>query len=229
MDAIIDKKEEKNIRSILSIDFDFIMSPCINLYNSYCYGNQNPSIIWENIKHEIGDIEQHLKYDAASLLLLDKIIKRSGIINIIKINSHDDLIREIIENQEEDNSNVLYKVYNIDFHHDILYDKEDCSKLRYFNEKKCSNWVGYLYYKGLLKEYHWYKANNSQLPDLNMIKEASEELFNKIFIHPYRDLKNELAQSIFDEEFKPDYLAVALSPQWVPYQYYHLYDMITTR
>lgn len=122
-----------------------------------------------------------------------------------------DILKQSEENWQED----TYELINVDFHHDLWYRQEDLAAMADFDEYNCSNWVGYLLIKNKLKDntYTWLKAPNSDPPlRLNDIDCNFEFL-------TIRDFPSLLEQE-FDEVF------FCLSPQWVPYKYSKLYELI---
>ena len=48
-------------KTIVTIDFDYIMSPCIKLYNDMCGGDANPTECWDRIEIE-RRINNHISY-----------------------------------------------------------------------------------------------------------------------------------------------------------------------
>ena len=63
----------KNEIKVLSIDFNYIMYPCIDLYNDMCFGDGNPTLTWDNIEH-IRNIEDKLSFDKQYFLFINKLI-----------------------------------------------------------------------------------------------------------------------------------------------------------
>lgn len=195
------------MEKILSIDFDCIMYPCIKLYNDSCHGNENPTVEWKNIESR-QNIDNFLCYDAKILeeiaLLIQRNVKNGS--KLIPITNHQDIVEYI---NLVDNEKI--ELANIDFHHDIWYDEDSIDRITHFDEYTCANWVGYLYFKNKLDSYTWVKMPNSDLfmpsnEDVPLTVLRSTEI---------KDLSND-----FDRIF------LCLSPQWVPYKFHHLYDLI---
>ncbi len=182
---------------VLSIDFDIIMSPCINLYNDKAGEGNNSQVNWEKILYE-RQLENFLCYDSTTLLNLFKLLKQQKC-KFEFIESHARIVPFITEKCE---------LVNIDFHHDIYYQKESTE---HFADDKytCANWVSYLEYKNLLHKYTWVKSGNSQK-------------FHGDFSVEYEQLdKSEIPNlGNFDK------VIICFSPNWVPYKYRHLYDLI---
>jgi len=182
---------------VLSIDFDIIMAPCINLYNNMSGEGENAQVNWEKIFYE-RQLEKFLCYDSKILTDLFKLLKQQKC-EFKFIDSHADIVPFI---------NGPCDLTNIDFHHDIWYNKE--STERYADEEyTCANWVGYLGYKKLLNTYYWIKAGNSQPFQGNFEVPWEKDNTDRI---PYLGL--------FDK------VIICFSPNWVPYKYRHLYDLI---
>lgn len=190
---------------VLSIDFDYIMYPCIKLYNNLCDGKENPTVTWNMIEQERG-VEKFLCYDANALMEIAKVIKRNikNGAKLIPINDHDEII-QYLENEKN------IELLNIDYHHDIIYHSEDINSLADFGKYDCGNWVGYLQLNNFLKEYTWLKAPSSNLCTIDLPNFQYKILGLKDF------------NSISDDY---DCVFFCLSPQWVPYKYYHLYQLI---
>lgn len=201
--------------NVLSIDFDYIMAPCINLYNHMCDGRENPTISWAIIERDL-NIDNHLSYDANYLQMIIQLILqgKKNKSTFITITEHQEIINYL---KKADNYDIsTFNVTNIDFHHDMMYN-DDIQSILDFDEYNCTNWMGYLYLKNKISSGEWFKAPTSQLP--------SPELMGKLFpenidynIRPSYELKD-----LLDKEY--DYIFLCESPQWVPYQYQHLFEI----
>ena len=214
---------EKKEVNILTIDFDYIMFPCIKLYNDLCGGDANPTEVWDIIEHE-RRINNHISYDANALQCIAKILKGCLAVDGCKLHTvteHQELIKEVGITTDEDN--IEYNITNIDFHHDIYYRPEDVATLSYFNDYNCSNWLGYINYIGKLKSYTWYQAPTS---DPIMLDRYDDELSEKITIKLGKRL-NEFMESCLNKDITFDHVVFCLSPQWVPYRYHHLFYMLS--
>lgn len=201
-----------NELKVLSIDFDYIMYPCINLYNNMCFGDGNPTLIWDIIERE-RNIEDKLSFDKQYFLFINKLIM-SNIINnndikFISIENHGDIVDHLLKYE-----NTKFDILNIDHHHDFIYNTSDVSisEVLDFDKYTCGNWGYYLFKKGhLFNDFRWMKTPTSSTyngPDSDAIKILT---------------KNDW-ESVLEEHF--DIIFLCLSPQWVPYKYKHLYDII---
>ena len=182
---------------VLSIDFDIIMAPCINLYNDMAGEGQNSQINWEKILYE-RKLENFLCYDSKILTDLFSLLKQQDC-KFEFIESHADIVPFITEKCD---------LTNIDFHHDIYYQKESTEKFA-DNKWTCANWVSYLEYKGLLSSYYWIKSGKSQGFFGEFKTPFEKDNSDKI---PYL--------GSFDK------VIICFSPNWVPYKFRHLYDLI---
>lgn len=200
--------------NILSIDFNYIMYPCIKLYNSMCVEKENSTVIWKNIESAL-EIDKFLCYDTDSLRAIAKIIKsnvESGA-EFIPIQEHNEIIKHLENKLDEIDA---LDVFNIDFYHDIYYHEEDFTNIKYFGACDSHSWVGNLIYNekfgDILKSYRWLKAPNSSIFPGELPERVSFEMLMR------KDLNN------VANEFNTVFLC--LSPQVVPYKYHHLYDLL---
>lgn len=140
------------MNTVVTIDFDIIMAPSINLYN-----NLVPANSWEKLEEDpyfkllkIDGIhyQKILNYIMKCILVLPKE-------HIHFIEDHGQVVRYIKEK-----CNLI----NIDHHHDVGYG-EDLEKQE---SPTCANWVRHLYKTNLLNSYTWINNDNSdQIPPNN--------------------------------------------------------------
>ncbi len=192
---------------ILSVDFDYIMYPCIKLYNSHVSGAENQAVTWERLE-QLLEIDKYLCYDADALKMISGVILKNvmGKAVFFPVTDHE----EIVDILKKDNGypSTKFDIVNIDFHHDMYYREEDIAEIKDFGQYNCSDWLGYLYFTGKLESCHWFKAPNS-------------DIYNgkaEIKISSKKDIGN--LGNNFDMVF------LCLSPQWVPYKYHHLYELL---
>lgn len=199
---------------VASVDFDAILYPCIKLYNEKVSGSENPTVMWKMLDRDLGIIE-HIRYDA-NLLKNITVFMESCVLNGAKfypIETHDQIV-DILKEKDLENTNSV-ELLNIDFHHDIIYNKESEDSIISYDEYTCADWVGYMQLKNYLSSYTWIRAANSTLPDPEIIKD---------FEMDFRMRLNSYIKRFHTDDV--DYVFFCLSPQWVPYQYHHLYDLI---
>lgn len=197
---------------ILSIDFDIIMYPCIKLYNDKVGGDCNPTELWKFLEEQY-DLQNFVNYDAKYLRKVGQILKAAveGGAKLVPIQEHQEVVDYLKKTPTYDED--TYEIYNVDFHHDLWYrDNEDKNSITVFDNYNCSNWMGYLLLKEKATECHWICAGNSggypQLEDRET-------------------LKSKMRLSDFDtSDLEFDYVFFCLSPQWVPYQFQHLYYLL---
>ena len=129
------------MKKILSIDFDIIMSPCIQLYNNYSTDD------WEALCSHF-EILKFAKPDYIHFKrLLQLLLKLSK--NMKKENIHFIASHEMIATYIDKNIDDTISLINIDHHHDIAYtDKDIENKIEDLN---CGNWVKYLSEEGKLE------------------------------------------------------------------------------
>ena len=195
---------------ILSIDFNYIMYPCIKLYSRYCNEEENPTVNWNNIQNEL-EIDNFLCYDGEILKQLAALIRRNqrNGVPLYPITHHKEAVDGIKKLTDES-----IELTNIDWHHDIAAAPNDVDKLQNFGEYGDMDWVGYLQTQGKLSKYTWIRARNSEPchPDI------SDKL----------NLSYEEGTARNIPELPDDYDAIffCLSPNQVPHKYKHLYELI---
>lgn len=215
------------VKSVLSIDFDYIMFPCIKLYNDLSSGGENSTVIWNNIEHFRGVDDKFLSYDPESYITIAKLLKSlDNDTKKIAISEHQSIVDILIkdENSIEHDIDEIYESWkfnliNIDFHHDIIYRPQDRNTIKNFDKYNCSNWVGYLMLKNKIENYTWIKAPNSDLYDHNL-----DGKYDIKFETESMRLVENIQEFIDNNKF--DYVFLCLSPQWVPYKFKHLYDLL---
>lgn len=208
------------VKHILSIDFDYIMFPCIKLYNDISSKEKCPADTWNAIEKVRGINDNFLSYDPASYIKIAELIQYTIETNnaqLISINDHQEIV-DILK-KEEDYDSSVYDIVNIDFHHDIMYQSGDKAAIKSFDKYKCSNWVGYLMLKDKIHRYTWIKSPNSDLYDHSL--DGNNDI--KFYTESSRYLDH-IKAMVSDHPFTQIFFC--LSPQWVPYKYHHLYDLI---
>lgn len=183
------------MQTILTIDFDIIMGPSIDLYNA-----RVPFTSWTDLATNphyqilVADNIHYLRLTSLLIELIHFIPKE----NVRFIESHDDICKFITEK-----SNII----NIDHHHDLGYEnKEDNEKLT------CANWVKYLSDQNLLEKYVWLHNTNSLMPEKN-----SELISANGPLQDIEDLNSYIANI--------DFLVLCLSEPWVPPSIRPLFDV----
>ena len=188
------------------------MSPCIKLYNDKCHGDANPTEFWNRLNDQM-DLDKFLCYDANILESIALIMKRNvdNGASFIPIEEHQQIVDRLKTDEE-----MKIDLVNIDFHHDIWYNRESINAIDMFGEYSCADWVGYLYQKNMLNSYTWVKMPNSEPYGASVIDKIDKDF--QMTILRSRDILD--LSSDFDEVY------FCKSPQWVPYKYIHLYDLL---
>lgn len=177
------------MNTVVTIDFDIIMAPSINLYN-----NLVPANDWEKLEED--PYFKLLKIDGIHYQKIFNYIMRCILVlpkeRIHFIEDHGQVVRYI---QEKCN------LINIDHHHDIGYG-DDIEKQE---SPTCANWVYYLYKTNLLNSYTWIHNDNSdKLPPNKMnIKIKTQDLHN--FDLDVLNIPNELIICL-SEPWTPPYI-----------------------
>ena len=195
---------------ILSIDFDAIMFPCIRLYNEYCYGNENATTIWRQLEFD-RDINQYLSYDANVYKNIGKIIFKNikNGAKLIPIQEHQMLVDHL---KKYDLLDLQFDITNIDYHHDIAYNRNSFVEME-FDNYTCADWAGYLMTLNPETTLTWVRC-----PGSSPYNEDIKEFTNTITVRRIDEIVD------LDDDY--DLIYFCLSPQWVPYVYHHLYDLL---
>lgn len=200
-------------KKILSIDFDIIMYPCINLYNSDVAGDDNPIDLWRDLEDEYG-LENYniLTYDTKVLKEITKLIAHNKNKPVHFIQEHQEIVDHLKSTAGwgEDR----YDIYNVDHHHDLWYRDTDFAEILKRDEYNCSDWLGYLYLTKRASNITWLKAPNSIEPEIRSY--GGDIKINTLRIREF----DKLHKIDFDEIY------FCFSPQWVPQKYKIFYDMI---
>lgn len=187
---------------VLSVDFDIIMAPDINLYN--------PIVPQENIEKVIqahpllAGLRADLNHYKKLVNLLLRVSKDISYSNICVSYSHEHIGKFL-----KDDNNL--EIVNIDHHHDLGYesnkDYEICT---------CANWAGHFFKKGKIISYTWLNNSNSGIiPPPQQEDCFSSEQFCDIDENEY-----------IKKFGKPDKIFICLSPEWVPEQYHPLFYLM---
>lgn len=194
--------------NIVTIDFDIIMHPSLNLYNNLIDDeNTIQSILLANKDANFVPNSDLFLYDYLTEYVL-KCLKRLPENRVFFIDDHNDVL-DLFE--EENFPREEFNVINIDFHHDIAYDDEDVEHM--IEEADCGNWVKYLFENNpKFKQYVWVKSEES-------LEYEPEWIFKKrVNVH---DIKKYNLDSLAKTT---DYLFLCRSPEWVPLKEQQLYE-----
>lgn len=195
--------------NVLSIDFDIVMAPDINLYNGLVGGEQNHTvdnlISQHNFLQYVGMDYEHFN---KIFLFLSDIIKYIQPEDIRISYNHED-IKYLLN----DCTNVC--IYNIDHHHDLNYKEEEdfiecptCS---------CANWGKYFLEKGIIEKYIWLKNSNSI---------TKKDLYKFPWSNKIESRNLMEIDSLSSYLPKIDKMFICLSPEWVPKKYHSLFYLM---
>lgn len=204
-------KKEKVV-NILSIDMDYILAPCINLYNDMVKAANNPKQMWDEI-NRIRNIDSHISYDDSNLryifnifsLALKKLKKPE---NVSFAYNHDAILFELASKKRQ---NEKFNVFNIDHHHDIFYGENQKDSVDKYDVANVGSWIWYLDKYEKLEQYNWIKNSNSICENINfkILKDGTQTEMQHIF-----DVK------------EWDYIFVCNSPHWFPRKYDNFFFML---
>ena len=182
------------LQKILTIDFDIVMGPSIQLYNDIINDNKGiDKIIKQYPLLEYTLTGDFFVYEALTRELV-KFFKNLSAKDICFIREHHSIINELKSVDE-------YILYNVDHHHDLGYNTtRPTSKII---RPDCGNWVKYLYDQGKIKEYVWICNENSDFP-MNGLEKTYLKDWAYIKETDFRNFKD------------INKLIICNSPQWVP-------------
>ena len=207
--------ENKQTLKVLSIDMDYILSPCINLYNDMINASKSPEKLWDTV-NQVRQIDAHIDFDKDNLQFLFKaftsaLFKLSSQGTVMFATNHDAILFELASQKYE---NDVFEVYNIDHHHDIYYSKEAMNEVMRYDIATVGTWVWYLDKYKKMKQYNWVCNKNSTFPDKELTSCAKMDAFLK-----------EGITKIFEEE-EWDVIFVCNSPHWFPRTYDIYFNML---
>lgn len=193
--------------NVLSIDFDIIMAPDINLYNGLVGPSENGEREISKLINDypmLGGCRADLGHYQRIVNLLMSIIEHLKVEDIRISYNHED-----IKNVLNTISDVT--VYTIDHHHDLGYPNPDQKQEDI--PCTCANWGDFYFKNGTISKFVWLKNSNSDIhPDY--INDDRTEFFDF---------------GEFDFDKNPihfDKLFICLSPEWVPEMYHPLFYTI---
>ena len=207
---------------VLSIDLDYIMEPCIELYNSIHY-NANALLRWHGLYSSTPFNESHLQINQSNLLYCYNVYMKA-LMNCDYVSfgyDHDSILFDLENHTDID-------LINIDHHDDVFggdYDdgenknpyRLEYGQLENFDRIHEGNWGAWLKSQDKLKSFTWIGNENSQNKHRNKV--------NENLIGNYQNLEKE-NYSFSDYNF--DYIFVCLSPQYTPQHHWHYFSMFIT-
>ena len=181
------------MKKVLTIDFDILMHQSINIYNDYDNDVNEFLLDFPFINQLPIDLEL---YENLTNFLL-QIPKNK----IVFIKDHDEIVK-LTRNEGP------FTLINLDHHHDLGYG----DNIRWnipVKQVDVGNWVKKLWDLNRVNKYIWLKDNNSYDPP----SRAQKYLTEKHFFNNYN----------FDNLLDVDKVYIALSLDWIPYEYQSLY------
>ena len=205
---------KKNL-NILSIDMDYILEPCINLYNDLVLASQSPDKIWENL-NKLRNIDEHISYNEDNLryifniftLALSKLKNKENVTFAV---NHDAILFDLASSKYLNNT---FTIYNIDHHHDIYYSEVAKKDVDDYNAPNVANWVWYLDKYEKISQYNWICNKNSFFPEQEIKSFGKMDAFERDKIPQIFEVK------------EWDYIFVCHSPHWFPRKYDMFLDML---
>lgn len=199
------------MNNILSIDLDIVFSPYVGLYNNLVGDIYNVDYIWERIS-QIYDIKNFFPNEEYKKLIIDIINHYKTQVDTVYIGEdHSSILNAL--NEEKNNFKKPYKfnIYNIDFHHDIIYNDGDIVTIP-LGLSSCANWIGFLNYFNFINSYTWWKSPQSTFKVF--------ELTDKFRDFSPVNLKQYEFSNLFPTNLKIDMLYITFSAPWIPPKYY---------
>lgn len=205
------------IKNVLSVDMDYIVGGCINLYNDLV-GNEDlqGDAFWERIREEIG-LGKYLCYSKEKFEFCKRLVVKNAAAlpkeNVLFAKEHDMILELLCQRREQ--AFEMLNVYNIDHHHDIYYD-HGVYELEHYQLTDLSNWVYYLGFNKKLYRYQWLRNETSG--------RFSEDNLRELCFIADQDSLIENPEKLLEIDF--DYVFVCLSADFFPDIYWHLFDEI---
>lgn len=197
------------MNTILSIDLDILFSPYVGIYNKEIFNDKPCEFLWNTISefHNIWDFRINIDY----LTYIQNIfnIYTQQVKTIYIGTDHSSILTAIEEEKNNLSQPYLFDIYNIDYHHDVVYGDAQQDRIIRCGTADCGNWVGFLSYYNLINKYYWYRGIGS-------------EFDKKIMLHS--EVVPNMDRFLFDDSFpldlNIDLLFISISPPWIPNCYY---------
>lgn len=202
-------------KNILSIDLDYILAPCINLYNDLVNASAAPERVWEDI-NKLRQLDKHISYDDKNLkyvfdLFTNALSKLKNKDAVTFALNHDAILFELANEKYKDDT---FTVFNVDHHHDIYYSEQGRLDVDKFNIAGVANWIWYLDKNKKVTQYNWVCNSNSFFPEKEVNSNGKMDAFTADKIPAIFDVK------------EWDYIFVCNSPHWFPRDYDVFFEML---
>lgn len=186
------------MKQVVTIDFDIIMAPSIDLYNDRV-GPHEKNV--EEVMRKFPCLNGMVA-NLDTFRILTHFIKRVNPKNVSFITQHREM-RKFLEEFTEP-----IELINIDHHHDIEYTEKDIDRV---DNEHDGNWVKTYFQKEKIGKYCWiHNVNSTPLTDP----------FKDKFPHEAFYISEEILETL-----EPDQLVICLSPEWVPPTFYPLFTL----
>lgn len=203
-------------KNILSIDLDYILAPCISLYNDLVNASTAPEKIWENIA-KLREADKHISFENENLrfvfdIFTNALVKLKDKNKVTFALNHDAILLDLARKEYE---NDTFTLYNIDHHHDIFYSEQGRVEVDKYDVANVGNWIWYLDKNKKISQYNWVCNKNSTFPPKDLTTHG------KMDAHIAENITKEL----FDIK-EWDYIFICNSPHWFPRDYDVFFDMM---
>ncbi len=201
---------------VLSIDLDYIMAPCIELYHGlqWC---ENPNSRWSGLYDNTNFKEHQFYIDQANLLYCyDLFLKALGNCKSVSFGYEHDELLYVLQDKED------IEIINIDHHDDIFGEDYDGNVEREYvglvkhDRVNEGNWGAWLHTQKKLDSFTWIRNENSR--NFNQNNDLNKEVLGKKY-------KAFLRDDYEFEDYNFDHIFVCLSPQYVPKNHWHYFTM----
>lgn len=217
-----------SVKKVLSVDLDYIMSPCISLYNNLTSYEPDLASLPDPEYWEILDQDFELnKFLTFSQKKLDQIkelwfhqLDKLPVQNIYIAKEHDSILTFLC--QDFLKKSEVYEIYNIDHHHDIFYTDVDRELIERFNYTGCASWVWYLFYNQRLTQYFWIRNENSK----KTFKTSEFSEADLIQIPNFQQYLQYSIEDLFDISF--DYIFLCKSGRFFPWKFEDLWKELVS-
>lgn len=154
--------------NILSIDLDFILHPCIRLYDDLVSEDMPYQVMWGEILHK-RDCSRFLSYSKEAFSFIMDIIEKIPspekypvVVTPYNVN----ILSTLDTEYKTGRLSPPFNIFNIDHHHCLGGTDIDRFELLRYGVPNSSNWVYFLERMKILDRYFWISNKNSmEQPD----------------------------------------------------------------
>lgn len=206
------------VKKVLSIDMDYIMGSCIQLYND-CVGSEQfeNANFWEKM-NQLRDIDKFLEYDRDKYIFVIDLFSRQLVYldkdDIFFGKEHDSILEFLCGDPKK--KDEIFDIYNVDHHHDLYYNPTQKSEVDRFDFACLADWVYYLGKNDKIHKYYWARNEKSDCF-------RPEEEVNLAFPTDF-DTYFERPERLREIDF--DYVFVCKSAEYFPLKFHHLFESL---